>query len=186
MNKSSSKKALYFWLVIALLGATVVGLMFWSIRSNAAKTAALHLEIQNEIQINATLEAFQTSSKDSKDEQQKLTSYFLVKDRAVLFIEELESLAESQNVTAEIDTVNAITNVGTEREVLMVKLSYEGPWQRVMRMIDLIENMPYRIEVTEIDIHRNLGAITEEGATTTRSEIPWQGDLEITVAMKQQ
>lgn len=91
--------------------------------------------------------------KETEEARLKIEPLFVDEDSMVIFIEELESLADNVGVELEIKGVS----FGGEDKKPLFALSAVGPFKDIYYFITLLENMTYIAEFSKVDIDKGSG-----------------------------
>lgn len=90
---------------------------------------------------------------ETEEARLKIEPLFVDEDSMVVFIEELESLADNVGVELEIKGVRF---VGEDKKPLFT-LSANGSFENIYYFITLLENMTYIAEFSKVDIDKGSG-----------------------------
>lgn len=105
---------------------------------------------------------------EKKDARAELDKHFSRSSDVVPLLDSLEEAGASVAAKAEVSSVDRIE----EGKFLLVGLKVSGDWNALYKFIILLENSPYELEFTSLDIKK---AFSEGGKTA------WDGFLEIKV-----
>ncbi|MBI5449335.1 hypothetical protein HY948_03395 [Candidatus Gottesmanbacteria bacterium] len=90
---------------------------------------------------------------DTKIDREKLSLYFIDKESAVGFIEELESLSRQANVVLDIDSPLEEKDSPQSKQVaLRFNVRSEGAFSDILYFLRLVENLPYKIFVDHVTL----------------------------------
>jgi len=76
----------------------------------------------------------------------KLGSFFIEKSSIVDFIEMMEGASREVGVGFQLNSVDV------EKDELPIQFKIDGSWAEVVRMISLVENMPYKLNVDNVNL----------------------------------
>lgn len=172
MNKLPSDTVITFWSVLLAFSLGATGWVVWKINSNASSVQSLLGEIEQTLQLNNSLEKFKVISKESRQQHIKIDTYLVSEDKAVNFVEQLEAIGKEQSIDVKIDSLEEKPIGPQNRSVLSLNVIVKGPWQKVMRTVDLIETMPHKTDITTLQLRRLDG----DGGM-------WEGNFTVNVAM---
>src|SRR3989344_2717389 len=161
MKFSSTKNLLILSAVLAF--ALVVGnyFMFSSIKNSNKKASELSQQVGVYEQKQSNLSGANSVS-DTHSLIEKIDSYFLGKDDAVLFIERVQKEARDGGVTLTIRSVDTEnfgktdekSKVDPTKELVRLKLEAKGSWRNTIRFISFIEHLPYKVVLEDVNFTR--------------------------------
>ena len=129
--------------------------LFWTIRSQNEKASQLLAEAHQSAKKNEALSAVKASLWENKGFLSQIDSFFVGQDGVVPFISTLETLGTSSAVKLDIGSVSEDTskkNSDTFSESLTLKLALSGSWDNIFYFLSRLQNLPYRIEITNATI----------------------------------
>ena len=109
------------------------------------------------------METLDNSIKIIDKEMIELETHFAKSSDIVPFLDTIEGLASKVNISAEVVSVNILTN----HTGLTVGAKTSGTFSEIYKFLALLENSPYEIEVTSIDMRRETELNSEENKNTT-------------------
>ncbi len=190
MMNSKIKKTLIFLFIIDA-GLFVLGsLTFWDIKTMNEQTSVFENEIIINTKREEALDSVVNMINDTKLSVAKLDTFFVGKDEALAgFIKLVESMAKGAGVNA---TVGSVSDEGVAKDLLRMKLTFNGPWQSVINFIGILESVPYKIETANLSINTITSFDNNEPlpqALSTKDvkvklaskEKLWSGSVEFTV-----
>jgi hypothetical protein len=174
-----------------LVGAYVF--LFLDLRTRNQAVLTMHQGLlDKEAQQKERLELERTIVTTNAD-RQTLESYFVSGDKAVAFLETLESYGKTANTAFEIKTVDiAVSTEATtsptettgeggeattqpevkkEAQALVFSIRALGRFQDVYHLLLLLENAPYEFEFVKTRVHR----LVVPQTTTATPEKPYEG-----------
>lgn len=177
-----------FILSIVVLLITVGGYyFFFSIIENKNKNISF---LSQEIDTYAQNESVRTQSnkvaEEQKDKIEKIDLYLLHKNEVVPFIETVEGAGKKTGAVVKIGTVN----VGSD-SVLAIRLEARGSWNNINRFLSYLENLPYKISLSKVDLNRassvsQFYANSEVGVNKIIAGAPvWNATVEMSVLILQ-
>ena len=101
-----------------------------------------------------------------------LESHFVQSSNVVPFLNTIEQLGPSVGATIQITAVDT----GTNKNQLIVSLVAKGSFEQIYKFLTLLENSPYEINFTSMDLHR-IVAPTVSTKNTQNTE--WEADFQI-------
>lgn len=155
------------FLILLLNGLALGGWLYFIFtikeQNRAVKEERQKLAINEKTFQNAnSLKALMSEVAEKK---QLIDSFFLNRESAINFIENLELIAKQTDVSIKIGNVS-IKN--TEKEILNLQFNLSGDFKQVFHYLVLLENLPYLIDVERINF-RKAGE-------------KWQADFEISLS----
>lgn len=113
--------------------------------------------------------------RDTRAEQQQLAALYLKEDDVVAFIEEVEALIRTREVTFDLQSVDIRSIESTEEySWLELSLEIEGAWADVFALVSQIERLPFVLVLDSLRIE------TPEEAESLET---WSAELRVRVAL---
>ncbi len=164
-------------LTLLLLGAT--GGFLYLIHAKSNRVIELHQLLNDEINLNASLDASKQVIKETEKERDIINGYFVKESNVVGFLEFLENIGHTVGANIKITTVTTEKPVNeNDKQKLALSIDMRGTWTSVLRYIKLLEAVPYNVEVEEVNIN-SLGV----GELPDNSKPEWSGTIRIKVLM---
>jgi len=163
-------------LILALAAVIVAGGAYgwiltrvWQLRGDIVETAnTADARAEEEARARSAERLLETT----EEERAKLASYFVTEDTVVQFIETLEALGDSADVSITIASVT-IEEDSSEgaAPALRVRFTAASSWQNVMYFTALIDALPFLVEIVGADFERSNTPSSEawKGAFTVRA-----------------
>ena len=155
MNRFS--KAIKFALISGLLSvAFVAGYYILSnqIKEKNREAAVIISGIDSALLINQQFRDVQNFIRDTKDDRERLNSYFVGKEGIVDFLELVEGLEQYTGAEVSIKTIGENDTGEFENvEQLELNLTAEGSWGAVYHFFVLLESLPYRIDMSRVQFN---------------------------------
>ncbi len=151
---SSSK----YILIIGILLTTITwgGYIFflWDLGAQKEETDNLKAEVgfyeNRHMEIREMINFLESKESQIKD----IESFFLVynEQNIVNFIERIEQLAEETGVGLEIS--NLLPSNEDDKKYLNADFALKGDWEKINKMIALVENVPYKVSITDLSLRK--------------------------------
>ncbi len=145
---------MYVLIVILAVLTTLSFLLYAQINKKVSQTVEYKKEVAGDQAVLASSLDISKKINDVDSVTQKLNSLYVSEDKAVAFIEEVESIAKRNNVLVEISSVDLKKFVADEKNKdeiehgnLKMIVSTKGEWSKVVGFLKEIEAMPYGVKV---------------------------------------
>jgi len=182
MLSGDTKKRFLFSLGLLVIIWVVVGSFAWIINSKKKETGELISSIALKSSRKNEIKSLATKLLDLNDKIEKTNEFLLLpgQDTLVKFIEKIEYLGETSGVKLEIDSIEVTPNseesLAKKYEELNLKLNASGSFKQMFHFASLIENLPYHVNIEEVDLKWNLEGEEEEKKSV------WRGDFTFKVS----
>ncbi len=149
--------------LIAATSLLIVPIVFYIfIYNNIQKNAEAYNKEEVEWQIkNAKKEEIKAITKELQmieKERSLLNTHFIQSSDVVPFLDTVEQLAQKVNTQAEITQVD----ISSDKTSLAISVNASGSFQNLYKFLTLLENSPYQIEFTSVNLERNVtGAVSK-------------------------
>ncbi|HEY4478928.1 MAG TPA: hypothetical protein VI981_01035 [Candidatus Paceibacterota bacterium] len=135
----------FLFAVLAFVG--YYGLYQLTNKSNAEIGVAL-TQMAFEAKIDDRLTSLSSIVAESQAERERLDMVFVEKN-GLDFITKIEEMATHAGVTLakDLDTTALPPNYAEIAETLQANMEIKGPWNNVFYFVELVESMPYKIDI---------------------------------------
>ena len=112
------------------------------------------------------LVALKNNIVETQEEREKIDSYFIKgEEETALLLEELEALSEHLNLalTIDLETGGRVFKEGGEtRKILTISIETQGTFQKLVQLLFLVENLPYKISLSQVALERRRESDTKD------------------------
>lgn len=158
--------------ILALLVADVALVIFslyglFNLRSgNLAEVDRLNSELISLRGARATSASVNRLLQETKDDRSRLDLYFITRETAANFVEEMEGIARRSGVTLKLSSLDAVKDkqpgAGSR---LKLNLRVEGDFPKIFHFLKILESMPYRLRFSAVSV--------------VKEESSWRSDMMI-------
>lgn len=158
--KLSTKQTLLVVLLLLLFVMVGYYFLFDLIKSKNQKVSIFSQEIDLYLERESMRRTTEKTAEELSEKIQKLDSYFLHKDEVVPFIESIENAGGKSGVVVDIVSVDVtndptVNNSDRKDEMMDLRLSVKGSWGNVINFISYVENLPYKVDVSNVVFRRD-------------------------------
>jgi len=158
------KKSLIFSIIILIISFLVFFYLLKGINDNKDTTEVIQKEWQTEATYRDNIRFIANLVKNIEPQINSLETHFVQSSDVVPFLNTVEKLAKEVNAEAEVVSVN----VAKDSPTLLVEMKAQGSFETIYKLITLLENSPYIIEFTSVDI-QDVSTITNKNNEWTAS-----------------
>ncbi len=108
------------------------------------------LELKKEDERAQTILDVKRQLKRLEAERTELGQYFFKEEDIVRLLEQLEDLARHASVEMSVNVATPTDGAG--RKVFRTGMKVEGSWQNVVYFVSLLEALPFRLELTRVNL----------------------------------
>jgi Tfp pilus assembly protein PilO len=156
--------------------------MWQTTATTESSNASLKLQKQNAV-------ALESQYDGQAANRAKIQTYFVQKDGEADFIKNIESLADASSLDHTISSVGFENgNLPANLQYLNLTITTQGSWQNTYQFLSLVENMPYKIVMKNVDLSAtgDSGSLSTSTAQSLGSgESVWAGSFDIDAAALQ-
>ncbi|OIO31377.1 MAG: hypothetical protein COZ49_03835 [Candidatus Yonathbacteria bacterium CG_4_10_14_3_um_filter_47_65] len=171
------KKTIVILFVAVLLGIVLGGiywLVFRVVEQKTAESLQAESDVEGYLNTEGGMAVLQKKVKESRNLRDELNTHFVKGDNIVAFMEEIESLGSLANVSIKLDNVEAFS----EEYVLDFDFTSKGSFGGNMKLISLIDALPYKTNVQKVYL-RNVGVPISTSGTDALPE--WEGRFSVEI-----
>jgi hypothetical protein len=152
MNKLKTTKQIFALMMVLAIAVIFSYVLFFNNIKEKNKTISLitndvNIAVQRDIKLRSAKDLI----KDTQESRSELDTYFVIDDKLVDFIEDVERISRYTGADVEVMSVNVDDNKNAENDISeLLKLNFEakGEWKEVFQFLALIEKMPFKIDVS--------------------------------------
>jgi hypothetical protein len=157
-----SKNTIIMFIIAAL--ATIVAICSFIfvmriIKKTNENTSVTLVELQEKMKDKENATIFAKKIAEIQALQDSINGHFLDPNKIDKFASYLEEMGASVGVEVLIKNIEVPPKT---KNTMLLKLSISGEFQGVMKMIALLENNPYQINITQAYLNKNIEQLTEE------------------------
>lgn len=172
-KKENSLLLLIVTVVITIVLWGVYGYALITIKTKAEDTALLSDELKQYISNEGKVNQIKRAVADTEKERTKLNTYLVDFDAVPEFAKTLEGLKDAAGLTSV--TINNIAD--PKNNVLPVSFFAQGSFGGLMRLVELVERLPFNIEITRVYLNK----VEVAGEENISEENTWRGVFDIEV-----
>lgn len=174
-TQSIGRKSKELLAITLLLNIAAIGWYYFLFSEIKVKNEHLS-ELMNRIEVEIEKEGTINYKKDITVEtatlREKLSSFTLAKGGAISFIELLEATGNEVGAHTSIESVSTKDHPQLSTvEEMRLKLKVTGSWPAVVRLLGLLELLPYETGLEQV--------VVSKGEAS--DEAPWRADILLTV-----
>lgn len=171
MNKNPLTKYLILAGIFLALSLLAFFMLYNQVNNNKQIAEETEIQWQNETTVQAKIKTLDISIKGISAERALLESHFAKTSDIVPLLDIVESMAELVGAKASIESVDALT----EGVGLSIGIKSRGSFEAIYKLIRLLENAPYEIEINSFDMQK-VGEVQEGG-----SGPEWSANFKVTL-----
>lgn len=103
------------------------------------------IEKENAIANNSKIE-------EIKSIQNTINNYFVDKNQIDVFVSYLEGIGSKMSSVVSVESIEVSPK---SKDIISIKISIVGNFNKVMNTIAFIENIPYQVDITQIYLNKN-------------------------------
>lgn len=177
MKNFSKNIALIVSLIIFLSLVAIFFFLYRQINKNSQQAESDTMELENEIIQRNEIKLLNSSIGTIKENRDLLKTHFAESSDIVPFLNVIESLAPKARVKAETTSVD----IAKDSSILMVKINTSGSFENIYKFLILLENSPYALEISEVDMKKEgeIETTTPKGLPASTPSPKWQANFEV-------
>jgi hypothetical protein len=183
MKKSYTTPILIFSIIITILAIGIFIFFYKVIENKNQHASAVITTLQEKMKEKDDSITFAEKVAEIKTLQTSVNNHFVdpnTIDTFVNYLEEMGSNLGSQTSVKDIQIPDKIKNT------IVINLLITGTFNNVMRTITYLENIPYRINITDMYLNKNIeqqsGDLLATGAKNKTPTIStWQADITFSI-----
>lgn len=180
MRKNYTNLILGIAIFMVLLVVSSFIFFFKVIQNKNEHTSKVLITLEDKMVNKKNAETLIAKLNELEDLEKKINNYFVNPIEIDTFVGYLERFGVDNDLELVVKNVEVSIN---KEDTILVEVSMVGDFDKIMRVIYLIENSPYVIDLTQVFINKKI-KITETGDQKIKKEITisaWQADLSFSV-----
>ncbi len=152
--KNNIQKIPFLVAVTLLLASSFAFLfLYMQINKNNDRAEADLNKWEAEVARREEIKSLDRTLKNVQEEKAELEKHFAQSSDVVPFLNTIESLARAVGTDPEIMSVES----SKESDILLVGMQTRGSFEAVYKFLMLLENSPYQVELTSVNVSRSVG-----------------------------
>jgi hypothetical protein len=152
MSKGTIRIIIFALLLLVVTGG-VFGLVVFQVINQGEKLGIQIDVLESERTQEASFYALQKKSAETISEREMLESFFLESESSSIdFLNHIETLAPEVGVVLKTEKLGVIMDTEDESEWVEVSFSLESSRSGVQDFVKILENLPYILRITSLDI----------------------------------
>ena len=182
----STKKIFSLVVFINIFFIIAALFLFVTIRTKNRSISSKQNSIESILKADDQLVVLQSSLEETKKDRAKLETFLVDKETIATFLEYIEALGKTAGVKASVASLSEDTRFpvsGSEVPVLRLVLNASGSWQAVYRYLNLLQNLPYREEISSVTLRNETGATygADGKVIDAKKNHTWNGTFELAI-----
>jgi hypothetical protein len=153
MKKGYTILRLIISAIMVILVVCSLFLLFNAIKNKNQQISTETKILQDKINEKNNINMFSAKISEIKDVQDSLNRYLIDPNKIDTFVGYLEEMGSQMGSDVSVEGVEVSPEINN---MILFKLSIKGTFQSVSRMIALLENIPYQIDITQIYFNKDL------------------------------
>ncbi|MDE2399536.1 MAG: hypothetical protein KGL67_00780 [Patescibacteria group bacterium] len=155
-------------MILFLFASFALFLLYREINLNNQKATMSTTELENETSRRNEVKLLNDSIEVIKEDKSLLETHFAQSSDVVPFLDTIEALGPMVGVKAQTTSVDILKdNTG-----LVVKISASGDFKNIYKFLTLLENSPYELEITSMDLQKEASTIVPVDPTAPQDSKP--------------
>ncbi|MEK7585715.1 MAG: hypothetical protein AAB477_00555 [Patescibacteria group bacterium] len=167
MFKNRTILILILSIVTTLLALGTLIFFFRMVKNKNQHTSALLTTLANKMYQKQNAQALTKKMADIEETRSTINSYFVDSKEIDSFISYLENLGTSAGAEVKVDKFDT----STTKNILIVRITAKGTFSSIMRTLLLLENAPYKIDITRTYLDQQLGQTISDTKDPTKKQI---------------
>jgi hypothetical protein len=149
MQNKSKKISLIISILIFLILCTFFFFFYKEIKNNISSAKESQDMLQKEISRREEIKNFNDSFKSIEADKILFETHFAQSSDIVPFLNTIETMANSVGTKSEVSSIE----VAPDNSGLILKMKDSGSFSQVYKFIALLENSPYELEFTSVNLN---------------------------------
>jgi hypothetical protein len=148
MKNKSTKISLIVSIMIFLLSGILFFFLYQKIEKNIATTKQTQIDLETEMARREDIKNFNSTFKSIMPDKTLLETHFAQSSNVVPFLNTIGQMARSVGTKSEVSAIE----IAEDNTGLLVTMKDTGSFSQVYKFITLLENSPYELEFTSVEM----------------------------------
>lgn len=153
MQSNFPKIPLFLSIIFFIFSLFVFVFLYKAIDNSNKESQLKEMEWQSELLRRDEIRVLDNSVKAIEKERVQLENHFAQNSDIVPFLNTIEGLASKVGIKAEVTSVDLLV----DRDGIMVGMKVSGAFGDLYKFLTLLENSPYELEFTGVDMSKGVG-----------------------------
>lgn len=162
-------------LIFFLASSFVFLYLYKEIKNNSREIDKRESEWRSETFRREELKTLDDSIKIIAEERKQLEAHFARSSDVVPFLDTIEGLAREAGVSEDVSSVD----ISGDKQGLMVVMEAKGSFTSLYKFLTLLENSPYELELTGVNLSKEAQATSPDSPSKTLSDSTWNATFRI-------
>lgn len=149
MQTKFKKTSLIISITVFLLFCILFFLLYKEIKNNVEISKQAQMDLDKEILRREEVKNFNNSFKSIEQDKALFETHFAQSSDIVPFLNTIEKMALGVGTKAEVSFIE----VAKDNTGLMIEMKDAGSFSQVYKFLMLLENSPYELEFTSVEMH---------------------------------
>lgn len=183
MKKNKTTFILIFSALATILAILIFIFFLKVIKNKNQHISVVLTTLQEKMKEKENAMIFTEKVTEIKSIKNSINSYFLDPNKIDTFVNYLEEIGSNLGSQVSVESIEIPSKT---KNIISVKLSIVGTFQKVMETITYLENIPYQVNVTQVYLNRDTteitqGSVKSVGQDKVSKEPTWQADVSFNV-----
>ena len=179
MKKSHTNIIFILSVIMAITTICLFIFLFYVIRNKNEHASAVLVTLEEKIKEKENAVIFSERKLEIENIQHTIDDYFVDPNKIDTFVSYLEDLNKDAGVEISVESIEIPPKT---KNTISIKLSAEGDFQEVIKTIYLLENIPYQVNFTQVNLNQNIQQpIIKEGKNVSSEITTWQADVSFNI-----
>ena len=159
-------------ILVLILLCGIFFFLFKEIKNNIRISEERQTDLQKEIIRRGDIKNFNNSFKTIEADKILFETHFVQSSDIVTFLDTIEKMASSVGTSPEVSSLE----VAKDGNGLVLAMKNVGSFSQIYKFITLLENSPYELELTSVEMHVLKKDDTQKNSV---KEVKWEANLKI-------
>lgn len=164
-------------IISALVCASLYFYFYFRLLNSQEEVMTLHTKSLESKKNLDDLNKIENNLNKTLSESNKLNVLFVQKDAVVSFIQSVEKIFRDVQVSGEVSSVSEekfTPTDGSEQTKILTTLTVQGDWNNLIKLVGLLEQLPYRSTVEGVTFTNEKKEITKRDSKEVQVKKQWE------------
>lgn len=176
MKKKNTILVLMISLIATLVAVGIFLFVLKVIKNKNEHTSVALVSLQEKIKDKENATIFVSKVEEIKSLREKIGGYFVNPENIDVFVSNLEEIGTQIGSTVEVKGIEIPPKT---KNTIIIRLSINGTFDKVINTISLLESLPYQININQMYLNKDIVEELKEGETPQTQT--WQADVSFNI-----
>lgn len=161
-------------MLVTIVSIYIFNFILTTIRVKNERTSLVVYELEKKMIDKENEKILIDKTEEIKSLQSSVDKHFIDAKNIDIFVEYLEKIGSDNKAEVTVNGVNIPVDI---KNIVNFKVSIIGDFSNIIQIINVLESIPYEINITQVYLNKDLNQTAENGSVEIIDKSKWQADV---------